>query len=274
MTLLINQGRPQGALEAAKRSLELARASGSEAEIISALIAVSFPLTMEAQPHEVAAIAREAVARAAALGDELEIARANAVLASTNELGLEERRKLFAASIATQKRLGRHRHAALTLIRLSMTELRDGDSEAALRAAAQTVELCRQIEPTMLVRSLGLLALALVLTGQKSAALTTAREQLERAVAAHKPFDCRSALTVILAVQEKVKDPVLHAKLLGFARHDWAGIEDTWWQDVNALRDSAVARVEEQLGHAQFEEYALEGAAWTEETAYRESLKL
>jgi len=254
--------------------LELARSSGSEADVVSALIALSLPLVTEAQPDEVAALAHEAVERAVALGDELEISRANAVLASTTELSLEERRGLFAASVATQKRLHRNRHAVLTLMRLSLTELRDGDASSAVRAATQTVELCRSIEPTILVRSLGLLSLALALAGDTTGALTTAREQLERAVGARKPFDCRSAVSILVALQEEVDDPVLHAKLLGFARHDWIAFEDTWWEDLTSLREGAVARVKEQLGSAQFEEYALEGAGWNEETAYRESLKL
>ncbi len=274
MTLLINQGRPPGALQAARRALELARSCGSEADIVSALISLSLPLATENRPAEVAAVAHEAVERAVALGDELEISRAHAVLASTTELSLEERRGLFEASIATQKRLRRNRHAVLTLMRLALTELRDGDTAAAVRAATRTVELCRSIEPTILVRSLGMLSVALAQAGDASAALATAKEQLERAVAAGKPFDCRSAVSILVALQERVDDPVLHAKLLGFARHDWIGFEDTWWQDLTTLRQSAIARLEKKLGQAQFEQYALEGSTWNEETAYRESLKL
>jgi predicted ATPase/class 3 adenylate cyclase len=274
MTLLINQGRPQGALEAARRVLEIARASGNEAEIISALIALSLPLATETDRDEVGAVAREAVERANALGDELEISRANAALASTDLLSLDERRRILAASIATQRRLGRNRHAALTMMRLSLVELRDGEPEAAVDVAAPMVELCRSLEPTLLVRSLGMLSAALARAGDAPRALSTAREQLERAAAIRKPFDCRSAVCVLVALAEEVRDPVLHAKLLGYVRGDLAAFQDAWWREVFALREAATKRVEAIIGRERFEEYALEGATWSEETVYRESLKL
>jgi predicted ATPase/class 3 adenylate cyclase len=274
MTLLINQGRPQGAVEAARRVLEIARASGSEAEIVSALIALSLPLTTESNKDEVAAIAREAVERANALGDELEISRANAALASTELLSPAERRRMLAESIATQRRLGRNRHAALTMMRLSLVELRDGEPEAAVRVAAPLVELCRSIEPTLLVRSLGMLSAALAKAGDVAGALSAAREQLERAAAIRKPFDCRSAVCVLVALQEEVRDPVLHAKLLGYVRGDLAAFQDAWWREVFAMREAAIKRVEAMIGRERFEEYALEGATWSEETVHRESLKL
>ena len=274
MTLLINQGRPQGAVEAARRVLEIARAFGSEAEIVSALIALSLPLTTESNKDEVAAIAREAVERANALGDELEISRANAALASTELLSPAERRRMLAESIATQRRLGRNRHAALTMMRLSLVELRDGEPEAAVRVAAPLVELCRSIEPTLLVRSLGMLSAALAKAGDVAGALSAAREQLERAAAIRKPFDCRSAVCVLVALQEEVRDPVLHAKLLGYVRGDLAAFQDAWWREVFAMREAAIKRVEAMIGRERFEEYALEGATWSEETVHRESLKL
>ena len=274
MTLLINQGRPQGAVEAARRVLEIARASRSEAEIVSALIALSLPLTTESNKDEVAAIAREAVERANALGDELEISRANAALASTELLSPAERRRMLAESIATQRRLGRNRHAALTMMRLSLVELRDGEPEAAVRVAAPLVELCRSIEPTLLVRSLGMLSAALAKAGDVAGALSAAREQLERAAAIRKPFDCRSAVCVLVALQEEVRDPVLHAKLLGYVRGDLAAFQDAWWREVFAMREAAIKRVEAMIGRERFEEYALEGATWSEETVHRESLKL
>ena len=274
MTLLINQGRAQGALEAAKRVLEIARASGNEAEIVSALISVALPLTTEADKDKVVPIALEAVERATALGDELEISRANATLASTELLSLEERRGLLEASIATQRRLGRSRHSALTMMRLFLVEQRDGDPESAVRVATQMVALCRSLEPTLLVRSLGMLSASLAKVGDTDRALKTASEQLELAVALGKPFDCRSALCVLLALQDDVRDPIAHARILGYVKQQSTAFDDIWWREVFALREKAVGRVESIIGRERFDEYAREGATWDEETVYRESLKL
>jgi len=71
-----------------------------------------------------------------------------------------------------------------------------------------------------------------------------------------------------------VRDPVLHAKLLGYVRGDLAAFQDAWWREVFAMREAAIKRVEAMIGRERFEEYALEGATWSEETVHRESLKL
>ena len=274
VTLMINQWRPQGVLETARRVLELARASGSEADIVSALLSLSIPLASEVDEAEHAAAAREAVQRAHALGDELQLSRANAALASTNVLSFEERRKVLMASVATQKRLGRNRHAALTLMRLTRIELKEGEPADAVRAASQAADLARAIEPTLLSRCLGLLAIAYALAGDVPNALAAAREQFQRAAATRKPFDCQNAASVLVAVQDQVRDAALHARLLGFATRDVSAIEDFWWRRLSDLRKSAIVRVQAILGSARYEELALEGSTWDEETAHRESLKL
>jgi predicted ATPase/class 3 adenylate cyclase len=272
-TLFLNQGRMSDAREAGLRSLELARAIGDEAQIIHALLFMSSAEPGE-ERVEFTHLVREGVERAERFGDELLIAEARGVHAGQPGLPKEESRALFDASVGVYKRLKRDRDAALMMMRRLVYELDAEDTEFVVQVGLRCCEMCAD-EPTMHIRSLGMLAHAQLRVGDRAGALATSWQRLALATASYKPHDARSALSIVLGLQDDVRDPILHAKLLGYVNF----LEDHLtmaflFRRVRPLHAEAVARVVALIGQAAFEEYAREGQGWDAETAYREALKL
>jgi hypothetical protein len=196
------------------------------------------------------------------------------MLAATPLFDVPRRREMFASGIATQTRLRRQRIAALSMMQWSVFELTCGDPIRAKDVTSQTVEMCRRIEPTMHVRSLGMLWRAFYQAGDIEQARATAMIQLELGAAIQKPTECRNAVTALVALQERIADPALHAKLLGYAGSKLQKLFGPVTKISETLREGAIARVQAVLGAAAYEANAAEGAAWDEATAYTEALKL
>ncbi len=274
VTLFVNQGRFEASMDAAQLALDIARELGDERRLVTALVSMAIALMSMGQDRKRAEICAEASALAHALDDDLLISQADMMLAASAFNDVKQRRELFASSIATQKRLHRNRLAALAMLYWAIWELELGDYAAAQKIGAQSVELSRSIEPTLHLRSLGVLAAAQAHGDEPAHARTAAMEKLELGVALRKPRDCQFAVIILVAMQEDVGDAALHAKLLGYASIAFSIIGDAMWQLVNALRERAVARVTAVLGEAAFEAYAAEGSAWDEEAVYAEARKL
>jgi predicted ATPase/class 3 adenylate cyclase len=273
-TLLVNQGRFEAAVVAARRALEIARELGDERRLVAALLGTALAMSTIENDEELSALAGEAATLARSLGDELLIARATIMLAASELFEVPRRREMFASAIATQKRLRRQRMAALSMLHWSFFELAHGDATTAREVASQAAEICSGIEPTMHLRSLGILWRALLQAGDTEQARATGMAQLELGAALQKPLDCRHGATVVVALQESVADAVLHAKLLGYAGSERTTMS-TWATKSEAtLREGAIARVKTVLGADAYEAYAAEGATWDESTACAAALKL
>jgi predicted ATPase/class 3 adenylate cyclase len=274
VTLLVNHGRFEASMDAAQLALDIARELGDQRRLVSALVSMALALMSMGQEETRAEICAEASALAHALDDDLLISEVDIMLAASPSNDVAQTRELFARSIATQKRLGRNRMAAISMLHRAMWELELGDYAAAQDMGVQSVELSRSIEPTLHLRSLGVLASAQAYGGEPARARAAAMEKLELGVALRKPRDCQWAVIILVAMQEDVGDAALHAKLLGYAGIDFSIVGDTMWQLLHALRERAVARVTALLGEAAFEAYAAEGSAWHEEAVYAEAQKL
>jgi len=181
LTLLINQGRFEASIAAGLRALEIARELEDDRRLVVSLLALSLAFTTMGREDELSDLADEAAALAQTLGDELLISRANIMQATRESVDTQRRREMFSTSIATQKRLRRQRIAGLSLMHWTNFELAFGDPATSKEIALQTVGLCRSIEPTMYVRSLGMLWCAFLQAGDTAKARATALEQLELA---------------------------------------------------------------------------------------------
>ena len=273
-TLLINQGRFTHAITVARRAVEIGREFGDARRLVNSFLGLAVSLTAMGNDQELREVADEAAAAAEKLDDELLVSRVNVMVAARESIDHDLRRRILAASIATQKRLRRMRHAGLSMMGWANLELSFGDPETAKDIAQQTVDLCRSIEPTMHVRSLGMLWSAYLRAGDTDRARAAALEQFELAARYHKPLDSRSAVIVFVALQQPIADPAHAARLLGYGGNDSMGPSvGVVAQVLNEQRARAVERVTAELGSMAFAANALEGAAWDEETAYAETMK-
>ena len=275
LTMLINQGRFEPAIAAGRRAVEIAREFGDDRLLVGSLLGLATALTAMGLDQELTGVADEAAAVAQRLDDELLTSRVNVMVAARASIDNDLRRRMLAASVATQKRLRRQRVAGLSLLGWANLELTFGDPETAKDIAQQAVDLCRSLEPTMHVRSLALLWSAFLQAGETALARATALEQLELATRLQKPLDSRGAVTVLVALQQPLGDAALAARLLGYSEDDVTGPAAGPVQAVlTDLRARAVAGITAEIGAAAFAANALEGAAWDEETACAETMKL
>jgi predicted ATPase/class 3 adenylate cyclase len=269
--LNINLGDTAAGLEAAQAELAVAREFGDERQLALSINGLGTVHIILGQLGELRPLAEEALARAERLDDEFLRSNANVLMAISPETDDALRRSLLTDAIATHKRLRRQRDVARLYVYGSSGELRAGNPAEALRWAKQAVDVARTLDTLVLSRSLGVLAVCCLETGDEAQAVTVAREMLEKAALIANPWDVRTAVCILASLLPAPGDLTALARLLGYCS---TLANSKVFKASEDVRDAAIERTRTAIGEDAFEKFALEGAAWDEETAYREMLKL
>lgn len=261
----------------AERALALSQTSGDEKGHAWALASLEHSLRQMGRLEEASDMNARALAAMRTLGDKPGVAyclnraanihwdRGDAVAA----------RELHAQSLAAYKVLGDEAGAALVLANLAELEFGDGHAEQALRLGGETLEIQ--------LRGKNALALALsyinitayrIALEEMDEARESAREALRSAQQAQSPGHVAVALqhiALLLALGGEVSSA---GRLIGYVNVQYkeVGLEreptEKWGYE------KLMAALREQLSEAEIEKLAAEGAAWSEDKAAEEALKV
>jgi len=263
--------------DCAERALALYQSVGDGRGAARALLGLAYGLMQMGHLEE----ASEACGRALTLlrecKDEILVAAVLSQHASIHMDGgdVALARELFAQALAAYKTLGDEAGTAIALGNLAELEFANGQVEQALRLASEALEIVSSGKEasTLAIWCCNIAAYRLAL-GHLDAAHESAREALRWARRAQDP------LQIVIALQHFASFGALRgqahsaARLIGYvnAQYSELGLEreptERWGYE------KLTATLREQLSDAEREKLAAEGAAWLEDQAVEEALKV
>jgi tetratricopeptide (TPR) repeat protein len=263
--------------DCAQRALALSQSVGDEkgqARVLSGLASSLFQMGRFEEASEVNA---RALAAMRTLGDKP--GAANCLNARALIVGargdVAAARELYAQSLAAYKAFGDEAGAALVLGNLAEMDFADGQVEQALRLAGEALEIqSRGKNASSLAVSYINIAAYRIALGDVDGAREAAREGLR--VARQAQYAGGIAITLqhfslLGALRGEVNDA---ARLIGYVnvQYNELGFErestEKWGYE------KLMAALHEQLSDAEIEKLAAEGAAWSEDRAAEEALKV
>jgi predicted ATPase/class 3 adenylate cyclase len=264
--------------DCAQRALALSQSVGDEKGQALALSSLAYYLYQIGRLEEASDVSARALAAMHTLAHKPGIADClylQAVI-QTARGDVAAARESYAQALAAYKALGDEAGAATVLGALaSELEFGDGQVELALRLASEALEIKSRGKNTIsLAIAHSNIAAYRIALGDVDGARESAREGLRWARQAQYALSIASALQhigLLLALRGEVNDA---ARLIGYVDRQYKelGIEregtERWGYEklMGALR--------EQLSDAEIERLAAEGAAWSEDQAAEEALKV
>jgi predicted ATPase/class 3 adenylate cyclase len=263
--------------DCAERALALSQSSGDEKGQAWALASLAYSLNQIGRPEEASDVNARALAAMRTLGDKPGVAtclnRAGSLQSDHGDAVAA--RELFAQSLAAYKLLGDEAGAAMVLGNLAELEFGDGRTEQALRLGGEALE----------IRLRGKNALVLALTyinitayrialEEMDGAHESAREALRLAQRGQSPGHVAVALQHIALLLAQGGEVNGAGRLIGYV--------DVQYKEVGLERESTerwgyeklMAALREQMSEAEIEKLAAEGAAWSEDKAAEEALRV
>ncbi len=184
-------------------------------------------------------------------------------------------RESYAKELAAYKALGSETGTAQVLGNLAELEFGDGQVEQALRLVGEAVEIWSRGKnaSTLALGYLNSTAYSIALGGVGEAR-ETAREGLRLAREAQHALLTASALqhiALLLAMRGEVKEA---ARLIGYVNLQYKELGYEREATEKWGYEKLMAALHEQLSEAEIEQLAAEGAAWSEDRAVEEALKV
>jgi predicted ATPase/class 3 adenylate cyclase len=263
--------------DCAERALALSQSGGDEKGQAWALASLSYSLNQMGRLEEAGDVSARALAAMRTLGDKPGIAHclnraANIHSARGDAVAARE---LHAQSLAAYNVLGDEAGAALVLANLAELEFGDGHTERALRLAGETLEI-RLRGKNALALALGYINITAyrIALEEMDGARESVLEALRSAQQAQSPGHVAVALqhvALLLALGGEVNGA---GRLIGYVNRQYkeVGLEreptEQWGYE------KLMAALREQRSEAEMEELAAEGAAWSEDQAAEEALKV
>jgi tetratricopeptide (TPR) repeat protein len=184
-------------------------------------------------------------------------------------------RELYTQALAAYKALGDEAGAAVVLGNLAELEFGDDQVEQALRLAGEGLEIHSRGKNASALAStyLNITAYRIAL-GDVDGAREAAREGLRLARQAQKGFSIAIALqhiALLLALRGEVNDA---AGLISYVNVQYKELGQEREATEKWGYEKLMAALHEQLSEAEIERLAAEGAAWSEDRAAEEALKV
>ncbi len=263
--------------DCAQRALTLYRSVGDEKGRAWALHDLAFSLFQMGQLEEATEVNARALAALGECGDKPGVANSLIVRAAIQQRwgDVLATRELYAQALAAFKALGDETGAAMVLGNLAELEFADGRVEQALRLAREALEIeARGKNATGLAIShLNIVAYRIAL-GDVDGAREPAHEVLRRVQQVQDELYIAGALqhiALILALRGEVNDA---ARLIGYVNTQFKQLGYEREATEKWGYEKLMATLYEQLSEAEIEKLAAEGAAWSEDRAVDEALKV
>ncbi len=264
--------------ESAERAVSLYESAGDGHGAARALVVLAWGLYQMGRIDEASETNVRALTALREYGDRPGAARCLVQQAGiANTAGARsEGRDLHAQALAAYKALGDELGAAIVLGNLGELEFADGHPEQALRSVNQALEMDarRGVDAINLAIYRGNSAAYRIALGDIDGAGTLAREGLSFARQAQNAWLIATVLqhfALLMALEGQTQNA---ARLLGYV--------DLQLKELGAKRepterwgyDKLMAALCERLSEAEIEKLAAEGAAWSEDQAVEEALKV
>jgi tetratricopeptide (TPR) repeat protein len=184
-------------------------------------------------------------------------------------------RELFAQALAAFKALGNEAGAALVLGNLAELEFGDDQLEQAVRLAGEVLEIgLRGKNASNLTISYLNIAAYRIALGDVDGAREAARDGLRWARQAQRAMSIAIALqhiALLLALRGAVNDA---GRLIGYVNVQYKELGQEREPTEAWGYEKLMASLREHLNEAEIEKLAAEGAAWSEDRAAEEALKV
>ncbi|MDQ6767942.1 MAG: tetratricopeptide repeat protein, partial [Candidatus Eremiobacteraeota bacterium] len=266
------------ACEAAERAVSLYESAGDRQGAARARESLAFALSQTGRNDEASRANLEALVTLREYGDKAGVARClNVQALITNNRGLTaEARDLYAQALVAHKALGDELGAAIVLGNLAEIEFAEGHPEQALRSVSEALDMDprRGVDALNMAVYLSNSAAYQLALGDTGGALASAREGLGFARQAQDALLTAIPLQHCAMLAALMGKPPGGAKLLGYI--------DVQLKELGATRgpteqwgyEKLMTTLRERLSEAEIEKFAAEGAAWSEDQAVEEALKL
>jgi predicted ATPase/class 3 adenylate cyclase len=261
--------------DAAERAMRLYALVGDARGSARAQRQLAFALLQMGRFDEAKATIEQAAAASRACGDARNVAIcliAQAITASIRG-DLHAARELYAQALAAFKALGNESGTADALANVGELEFADGHPEKALRAASEALKIfLRGTGKAGIASCYTCSAAYRIALGDLGAARESAREGLRVARQARYERTIADALQHLALLAGLGIDARRAAQLLGYvdAQRNALGVQREPTEQWSY--DKLMAALHEQLSEAEIEEFAAEGAAWSEDQAVDEAL--
>jgi predicted ATPase len=263
--------------DCAQRSLALFKSVGDERGQAWALSLLAFSLFQMGQLEEAGDANARALAMMRALGIKPGVAnslnrQANIQMNSGDFVAARE---AFSQALAAYKALGDDAGTAVVLGNLAELEFCNGQVERAVRLADECLEIGSHGKNASSVSIMHLnLAAYRIALGDVDGAREAAREGLHLARQAQRPVGIAVGLqhiALLSALRGEVNDT---ARLIGYVNAQYAELGQEREPTEKWGCDKLMTALREQLSEADIEKLATEGAAWSEDQAVEEALKV
>jgi predicted ATPase/class 3 adenylate cyclase len=265
------------AYEAAERALQLYESVGDVRGAADAQSTVAFALFMIGRLDEASAANARALAAAREFGDEFALAACLRMQADIeqNRGNYPLGRELYAHALAAYRSSGGELVQAVVLINSAELEYADGHPDTALRSVNDALEiLLRGKNATVITTALGNRATYYVAMADFDGARESARESLRFACHEQGEGHIAASLESIALVAATGNDPQRAARLLGYVDAQFARTGQQRTIAARRTYERLLAALHEALSEDEIEKLTAEGAAWSEDRAVEEALKV
>ena len=226
---------------------------------------------------EAKAAAEQALAASRACGDTWNVASCLDIQASIEWLhgDVDAGRELFAQALAAKKPVGNEVGTAVVLLNMAELEFADGHPEQALSAASEALEIhLRGKNATNIAVDYVNIAAYRIAIGDVTGAREAAREALRFArQARHEPI-IAIALQHLAVITGLGGDTRRAAQLLGYVDAQYAALGLQREPTERQGYDKLMVALREALSDDEIAILGAEGAAWSEDQAVEEALKV
>ena len=263
--------------DCAQRSLALFKSVGDERGQAWALSNLAFSLYQMGQLEEAGDANARALAMTRALGIKRGVANSLNVQATIqmHSGDLSGAREAFSQALAAYKALGDEAGTAIVLGNLAELEFAAGQVEQAVRLAGEALEIdARGKNTTNLAISYNNLAAYRIALGDVDGAREAAREGLHLARQVQRPLGIAIGLqhiALLSALRGELNDT---ARLIGYVNAQYTELGQEREATEKWGYDKLMTALREQLSEADIERLAAAGAAWSEDQAVEEALKV
>jgi predicted ATPase/class 3 adenylate cyclase len=263
--------------DAAERAMQLYASVGDARWTARAQRYLAFALLQMGRLDEAKAAIEQALAAARASGDKVNVARC--LDAQANIAGdrgdVRAARALFAQALAAFKVLGDESRTAIVLLNLAELEFADGHPEQALRAVSEALEIHLHGKNAAYIASGHTNSAAYrIALGDLSAARDSAREGLRLARQVRREPSIAIALQHLALLAGLGGDAQRGAQLLGYVDAQYSALGAQREPTEQWGYDKLMTALRETLSADEIARLAADGAAWSEDQAVEEALKL
>ena len=261
----------------AQRAIALYQSVGDESGQAWSRSSLAHSLSQMGRFEEASDVNARALAAMRTLGNNHGVAGClgSQALIQTNRGEVAAARESYAQALAAHKVLGNEAGVALVLGNLAELEFADGQIELALRLACEGLEIeSRGKNATSLAVCHCNTAAYRIALGEVDGAREAAREALRLARQAQAVFCIAIVLqhgALLLALRGDLNDA---ARLIGYVNLQFKELGNERETTEKWGYDKLMAALRDQLNEVEIETLAAEGAAWSEDRAAEEALKV